>query len=79
MAVFVLGAGATRGASFVDPLENPCLPPLDADFYAQLQRIGHKKHLETVENVISDTIELFGPSFQVTMESVFTTLEHRPE
>ena len=41
MALFVLGAGATRGASFVDPVKNPCLPPLDLDFYAQLQRIAN--------------------------------------
>ena len=26
MALFVLGAGATRGASFVNPANNPCLP-----------------------------------------------------
>jgi hypothetical protein len=76
MTVFVLGAGATRGASFVNPTKNPCLPPLDADFYAQLQRIGNKKHRETVKKVIADTVELFGPNFQVTMETVFTTLEH---
>jgi hypothetical protein len=76
MALFVLGAGATRGASFVDPLENVCLPPLDADFYAQLQRIGNSKHRELVRKVIQDTVELFGVNFQVTMETVFTTLEH---
>ena len=76
MALFVLGAGATRGASFVDPTQNPCLPPLDADFYAQLQRIGNPKHKETIQRVIKDTVELFGVNFQVTMEAVFTTLEH---
>jgi hypothetical protein len=42
MAVFLLGAGATRGASFVRLTDNPCLPPLDTDFYAQLQRIQNK-------------------------------------
>jgi hypothetical protein len=76
MALFVLGAGATRGASFVKPDKNPCLPPLDADFYAQLQRIRNRKHIETVQQVIEDTVELFGVNFQVTMEMVFTTLEH---
>jgi hypothetical protein len=76
MALFVLGAGATRGASFVDPVKNPCLPPLDADFYAQLQRIRNPKHEETIKSVIEDTVELFGINFQVTMETVFTTLEH---
>src|SRR5580700_7134907 len=76
MALFVLGAGATRGASFVDPASNPCLPPLDADFYAQLQRIRNPKHQQTVSDVIKDTVQLFGVNFQVTMEAVFTTLEH---
>src|SRR5262249_44341985 len=76
MAVFVLGAGATRGASFVSPTRNPCLPPLDADFYAQLQRIQNKKHSNVIEGVIQDTVELFGVNFDVTMETVFTTLEH---
>jgi hypothetical protein len=76
MATFVFGAGATRGAGFVDPDRNPCLPPLDADFYAQLQRISNNKHRQTVEKVIADTVELFGTNFQVTMETVFTTLEH---
>jgi hypothetical protein len=76
MALFVLGAGATRGASFVNPAKNPCLPPLDADFYAQLQRIQNSKHEQTIKAVIEDTVELFGINFQVTMETVFTTLEH---
>jgi hypothetical protein len=76
MAVFVLGAGATRGASFVDPSKNACLPPLDTDFYAQLQRIRTKKHERIIKNVIQDTVDLFGVNFNVTMETVFTTLEH---
>jgi SIR2-like domain len=76
MALFVLGAGATRGAEFVNPVENPCLPPLDVDFYAQLQRIANPKHQDTVRDVIKDTVELFGNNFQVSMEMVFTTLEH---
>src|SRR5262245_30529720 len=76
MTLFVLGAGATRGASFVEPATNPCLPPLDADFYAQLQRIRNPKHRDTVRKVIKDTVELFGVNFRVTMETVFTTLEH---
>jgi hypothetical protein len=54
--VTVLGAGATRGASFVEPAGNPCLPPLDTDFYAQLQRIKNKKHHEMMKGVIQDTL-----------------------
>jgi hypothetical protein len=59
MAAFILGAGATRGASFVGPAENPCLPPLDTDFYAQLQRIRNEKHKGVIEAVIQDTVDLF--------------------
>ena len=70
MALFVLGAGATRGASFVDPVKNPCLPPLDADFYAQLQRIRNPKHKPTVQQVIQDTVDLFGVNFRVSMDGL---------
>ena len=52
MAIFLFGAGATRGASFVNPADNPCLPPLDFDFYAQLQRIANLKHKQTVRDVL---------------------------
>ena len=76
MAVFVLGAGATRGASFVNERKNPCLPPLNADFYSQLQRIRNTKHRETIEDVVRDTVDLFGVNFDVNLETVFTTLEH---
>ena len=39
MAVFVFGASATREASFVKLIDNPCLPPLDVNFFAQQQPI----------------------------------------
>ena len=76
MALFVLGAGATRGASFVFPTNNPCLPPLDGDFYSQLQRVAKQKHQETIQKVIEDTVQFFGVNFQVTLEAMFTMLEH---
>ncbi len=76
MAVFIFGAGATRGASFVDPKENPCLPPLNEDFFVQLQRIKNKKHQELIVQVLEDMVELFGPNFKITMENAFTILEH---
>jgi len=76
MAVFVFGAGATRGASFVDSTENPCLPPLDSDFFTQLQRVKSDKHKELIARVMEDVVDLFGVNFRVTMENVFTTLEH---
>lgn len=76
MALFVLGAGATRGSSFVKPEEDPCLPPLDSDFFTQLQRVGNPKHRDLITEVMADIVELFGPNFETTMEHVFTTLEH---
>jgi SIR2-like domain len=76
MALFVLGAGATRGSSFVDAKQEACLPPLDADFFTQLQRVSNAKHQNLITAVLCDVVELFGQNFSVTMETVFTTLEH---
>jgi len=75
MALFVFGAGATRGCSFVDSTKNPCLPFLDNDFFTQLQKVRCKKHQEHIKAVMKDIVELFGYNFNVTMESVFSTLE----
>jgi hypothetical protein len=76
VAVFVLGAGATRGASFVDPRLVPCLPPLDSDFFTQLQRVQNPKHRQLISSVIADMVDLFGVNFRATLETTFTTLEH---
>jgi hypothetical protein len=75
MALFVFGAGATRGCSFVDSTKNPCLPFLDSDFFTQLQKVSCKKHQEHIKAVMKDIVELFGYNFNVTMESVFSNLE----
>lgn len=76
MTVFVLGAGATRGASFVDEGSGGPQPPLDADFFTQLQRITDAKHQDTVRSVMSDVFDLFGANFQSTLENTFTVIEH---
>lgn len=76
MALIVLGAGATRGASFVNEACDPSCPPLDGDFFTQLQRIRNAKHKKLIDEVIKDTVEVFGSNFDATMETVFTTLEH---
>ncbi|GIU73083.1 MAG: hypothetical protein KatS3mg004_0170 [Bryobacteraceae bacterium] len=73
--VVVLGAGATRGASFVDPLNNPCLSPLDTDFFTQLQRVCNLKHKKLIDEVLADAHELFGVNFKLTLETMFTTIE----
>lgn len=78
MAVIVLGGGATRGAAFVDSdADRPiCLPPLDGDFFTQLQRVANPKHKDRIDGVLNDVVELFGYNFRVTLETMFTTIEH---
>lgn len=78
--VVVLGAGATRGAEFVvaPPSGKPapsCLPPLNADFFTQLQRITKTKHRAEVRAVIKDVVGIYGPNFSLTLEEYFTQLE----
>ncbi len=76
MIVAVLGAGATRGASFVTRgSESECLPPLDSDFFTQLQRIASPKHQGTVTNLIAAAVRLYGYNFSTTLESLFTAIE----
>lgn len=74
-AVVVLGAGATRGASFVPELEG-VLPPLDTDFFTQAQRLSRKKPSNLIKDVLSHTVNLFGENFQLTMEGFLTHIEH---
>ena len=71
--VIVLGAGATRGATTSSGRDVE--PPLNADFFTQVQRITSPKHLESVRQVITDVVDLFGPNFSLTMEEYFTQLE----
>lgn len=71
--VIVLGAGASRGAS--TSADRVVEPPLNADFFTQVQRITTPKHLKNVRQVMQDVVELFGPNFSLTMEEYFTQLE----
>lgn len=71
--VVVLGAGASRGASTSEG--KLCQPPLNADFFTQLQRIVNPKHAAKVGSVVGDIVSLFGPNFSLTMEEYFTQLE----
>jgi hypothetical protein len=52
-----------------------CLPPLNADFFTQLQRITVDRHQETIQGVIEDVVSLYGPNFSLTLEQYFTQLE----
>lgn len=74
-AIIVLGAGATRGASFVPSLKG-ALPPLDTDFFTQAQRLSSAKPSSLIEDVLSNTVRLFGENFHLTMEGFLTHIEH---
>lgn len=63
--IVVLGAGATRGASLVDPLSHPCLRPLDTDFFTQLQRAGNPKCLGTALPILQPGCDRRGVDRQV--------------
>jgi hypothetical protein len=79
--LIVLGAGATRGAHFSATDFTPmCNPPLNADFFTQLQRItSPPRRRRLVANVIKDVVGLFGPNFSLTLEDYFTQLEFLAE
>lgn len=70
--VVILGAGATLGASFAG--DAPVRPPLNADFFTQLQRMG-AKHSKIVQKVVDDVVGLFGANFALTLEDYFSQLE----
>lgn len=76
--VFILGAGATRGCSFVGAMRSSgrCLPPLDTDFFTQLQRVSSAVHAERIKRLISGMVTWFGPNYALGMEQVFIHLEH---
>ncbi len=70
--VVILGAGATVGASFSGSAT--VRPPLNADFFTQLQRVSGK-HRDIVGKVMKDVVHLFGPNFSLTLEDYFSQLE----
>ncbi len=70
--VVVIGAGATRGAS--TSRRRVVRPPLNNDFFTQLQRVEAEKHRDLVDEVISDVTQLFGSNFSLTMEDYFSQL-----
>lgn len=76
--VFILGAGATRGCSFVNDMKRKghCLPPLDTDFFTQLQRVSSAAHSERIKRLIVGLVDWFGSNYSLGMEQVFCHLEH---
>ncbi len=73
-SVIVLGAGATRGASFVHAAKG-ALPPLDGDFFTQAQRLSAAKPQALLTRLIEDVVGTFGSNFALTMEGYLTRLE----
>ena len=76
--VYILGAGATRGCSFVKDLKlkGRCLPPLDTDFFTQLQRVSNTVHSNRINGLIAGLVDWFGANYSLGMEQVFCNLEH---
>lgn len=77
-SAFILGAGATRGCSFVSEMKRTghCLPPLDTDFFTQLQRVSSKTHAARITRLVKGLVDWFGPNYSLGMEQVFCHLEH---
>lgn len=73
-SVVVLGAGASRGASFVTP-GRQVLPPLDADFFSQAQQLDEAAYRDHARPIIKFLRGEFGPHALPTLETVFTQLE----
>ncbi|HSZ14414.1 MAG TPA: hypothetical protein VK790_10315 [Solirubrobacteraceae bacterium] len=73
-ATIILGAGASRGASFVDATRQ-VLPPLDADFFRQAQRLNEETFRGPVRDVIEFVREEYGATKLPTLETVFTQLQ----
>jgi hypothetical protein len=74
-AVVILGAGVTRGASFVRDLPGT-LPPLDTDFFTQAQRLSTAKPKSLVADLVRNAVKTFGTNFSLSMEGFFTQIEH---
>jgi len=73
-SVVVLGAGASRGASFSGP-GCQVLPPLDADFFRLAQHLDEADYKEHAKPVLEFLRDEYGPRGLPTLETVFTQLE----
>lgn len=69
----VLGAGATRGASFV-PVDGPVPPPLDYDFFQLLQMSATGRTPEG-RALVDHVRTVYGPALDVGLETVFNNLD----
>lgn len=69
----ILGAGATRGASFVAP-DTAVPPPLDQDFFQVLQLSTSGRSAEG-RALIDHVRTVYGPALKVGLETVFNNLD----
>jgi hypothetical protein len=70
--VVVLGAGATRGASFVATAALP--PPVDRDFFRVLQ-MSDTGRSDEGRKLLDHVREVYGPALDIGMETVFSNLD----
>lgn len=73
-SVVILGAGASRGASFCRPGRS-VLPPLDADFFRQAQHLDEATYNKYAKPVLEFVRTEYGSRTLPTLEAVFTQLE----
>ena len=73
--VAIIGAGATRGASFV-PLSSQIFPPLDSDFFTQAQRLRGGEPSQLMQSLVGSAVRIFGRNFRLTMEGFLTQIEY---
>jgi hypothetical protein len=67
----ILGAGASRGASFAGS-SRQVLPPLDADFFEQAQRLSEKDFQGAGREVIDFVRDEYSSTRMPTLETLFT-------
>lgn len=68
----VLGAGASRGASFA---RNSVLaPPLDRDFF-QILQMSRTGRTQDGRDLLEHVRDAYGPALNISMEAVFSNLE----
>lgn len=52
------------------------MPPLDGDYFTQLQRVSSNAHSARIKRLIKGLVDWFGPNYSLGMEQVFCHLEH---
>lgn len=73
-AVVILGAGASRGASFARRNIN-IVPPLDKDFFLQLQKIPLSSKQSVIKRFLGFARDEFGNDLNVSMEKFFSQIQ----